>query len=269
MRCPHCSAFLDRGANRCWRCWLPIADDEAKPSGPRLSRAERRRALEREHHRAWRRRIFLAGGIAVLSGAAAFFVYDTMIAPDPRPDADLAAAMLPTLGELPAGWSRAAEAPNLAPGRLTDCDDVLGAPFADAIEADSATSFGFDGGGARIVAESFLLDGQDHELTDEVVGAYGTGCAARLVARRVVGTASFEAASTERLELDADDATVRGRRVVVAADGDSWVVDVVAVGVDRGLAVLARASHEQSTGGVNTDELVALVVPRITDQVSS
>jgi len=201
---------------------------------------------------------------------AAFFVYDTAVAPDPRPDDDVAAAMLPTLGELPSDWSRGADAPNLAPGTLAECDAVLGEPFTNATEAAAAATFRFDNGPSLVVVESFLLDGDDEEFADEIVRAYGTGCVATQVAQRAVGASGLENAGTERLELDTGNAIVRARRVGgdVVADG-AWVVDVGAVAVDRGVVVFVRASQGGTTGGVNTDELVALVVPRIADQVST
>ena len=261
MRCPHCSALLDRGSSRCWRCWLPIVGVDTGSTGPRVSRADRRRAVERAQHRVWRRRVFRASGVLVLVAVAAFFVYDTIIVDDPRPDDELAAAVLPTLEDLPSNWARNAESSSLAPNGLAECEPILGAPLTDATAAEEAAAFRFNGGPSLVVAESFLL--ADGALTERIVRAYGGACATSRVAGAVVDAPGLAAADSRLLELDADDVIVQGRRIRSGIADNAWVVDVLAVGADRGLIVLARASRGGVNGGVNTQALVDLVAPRV------
>ena len=226
-----------------------------------MSRADRRRAVERAQHRVWRRRVFRASGVLVLVAVAAFFVYDTIIVDDPRPDDELAAAVLPTLEDLPSNWARNAESSSLAPNGLAECEPILGAPFTDATAAEEAAAFRFNGGPSLVVAESFLL--ADGALTERIVRAYGGACATSRVAGAVVDAPGLAAANSRLLELDADDVIVQGRRIRSGIADNAWVVDVLAVGADRGLIVLARASRGGVNGGVNTQALVDLVAPRV------
>jgi len=105
MKCPHCSAFVDADVERCWRCGRPITVEER--ADPPVSRAARRRVRRLRRQR--RFRAFTVGALVVfVIVVAGYVVYDLALAPDPATDNDIAAAVLPALGDLPAGWARGA-----------------------------------------------------------------------------------------------------------------------------------------------------------------